>query len=425
MPDPAWPCSPPEANYLRLAGPGAAGTATTIASAAVWQALMALNEVTFSLSTFNAGVTALGFEGVGGLSSATAVTGLNTQLQLLAGWVQQKPPIAFSGVAAYQAALAAMIPAEVSLANRAEQAADVAMNPMVLGALTPAIVALDIIYFGEHWPQNASAGTAYGAALAALVPALAVPPPLSAAPPAAPAAALAAAAQTAAEATAGMAVQESGRAAAVTADAATAPTAAAGQAMQIASTMAQPMQSVMGSLQPALGMFQAPLQALQGLASMPLSAGRVADEDLLPADGIGPAAPADGIGPAVPGGGIGLGVPGVGAAGFGSAAAGSASAAVIGGGAPAGFGAPGAGLTSYTRPTNSFAPENSARSASAKPGLPGGLGVSPAGLGGVPMPVSPTHGGVAGLSKAEDDRDGVVRARLMLPGDRRPEEHDR
>lgn len=416
MPDPAWPCSPPEANYLRLAGPGAAGTATTIASAAVWQALMALHEVTFSLSTLNAGATALGFEGVGGLSSATAVTGLNTQLQLLAGWVQQKPPIAFSGVAAYQAALAAMIPAEVSLANRAEQAADVAMNPMVLGALTPAIVALDIIYFGEHWPQNASAGTAYGAALAALVPALAVPPPLSAAPPAAPAAALAAAAQTAAEATAGMAVQESGRAAAVTADAATAPTAAAGQAMQIASTMAQPMQSVMGSLQPAVGMFQAPLQALQGLASMPRSAGRVADEDLLPADGIGPA---------VPGGGIGLGVPGVGAAGLGSAAAGSASAAVIGGGAPTGFGASGAGLTSYTRPTNSFAPENSARSASSKPGLAGGLGVSPAGLGGVPMPVSPIHGGVAGLSKADDDRGGVVRARLMLPGDRRPEERDR
>jgi hypothetical protein len=318
-----------------------------------------------------------------------------------------------------------MIPAEVSLANRAEQAADVAMNPMVLGALTPAIVALDIIYFGEHWPQNASAGTAYGAALAALVPALAVPPPLSAAPPAAPAAALAAAAQTAAEATAGMAVQESGRAAAVTADAATAPTAAGGQAMQIASTMAQPMQSVMGSLQPALGMFQAPLQALQGLASMPQSAGRVVDEDLLPADGIGPAAPADGIGPAVPGGGIGLGVPGVGAAGFGSAAAGSASAAVIGGGAPAGFGASGAGLTSYTRPTNSFAPENSARSASSRPGLPGGLAVSPAGLGGVPMPVSPTHGGVAGLSKVDDGRDGVVRARLILPGDGRPEERDR
>jgi hypothetical protein len=186
--------------------------------------------------------------------------------------------------------------------------------------------------------------------------------------------------------------------------------------MQIASTMAQPMQSVMGSLQPALGMFQAPLQALQGLASMPRSAGRVANEDLHPADGIG-------LG--VPGGGIGLGVPGVGAAGLGSAAAGSASAAVIGGGAPAGFGASGAGLTSYTRPNNSFAPENSARSASSKPGLPGGLGLSSAGLGGMPMPVSPTQGGVAGLSKADDDRDGVVRARLMLPGDRRPEERDR
>ena len=126
---------------------------------------MGSNELAFSLSTLNTTVTALNFEGVGGLGSTTAVTGLNTALQLLAGWVQEKPPIAASAVSAYETAVSSMIPAEVSIANRTEQAADVAINPAVLGALTPAIVALDTEYFGEHWPHNAGAGAAYGAAL--------------------------------------------------------------------------------------------------------------------------------------------------------------------------------------------------------------------------------------------------------------------
>lgn len=184
MPDPSWPSSPPEANYLRLVGPGATGTATTLASAAVWQALMAGHEVAFSASSLNSAATAVNFEGLGGLGSATAATGLNTALQMLAGWVQEKPPILASAVAAYETAVSSMIAAEVSLANRTAQAADVAMNPMVLGALTPAIVALDAEYFGEHWPHNAGAGAAYGAALNALVPALTVPPPM--APPGRP-----------------------------------------------------------------------------------------------------------------------------------------------------------------------------------------------------------------------------------------------
>ena len=147
----------------------------------------------------NTAVTSLNFEGVGGLSSMTAVTGLNTALQLLAGWVQEKPPIAASAVSAYETAVSTMIPAEVSIANRTEQAADVGINPSVLGALTPAIVALDTEYFGEHWPHNAGAGASYGAALAALVAALAVPPPFAplGASPAAPAAAAAAVAQAA------------------------------------------------------------------------------------------------------------------------------------------------------------------------------------------------------------------------------------
>ena len=122
MPDPEWPCSPPEVNYLRLAGVGAAGTATTLANAAAWQALMAGNEMAFSVSALNTAVTALDFEGVGGLSSCTTATGLNAALQLLAGWAQEKAPIAAQAVAAYETAFSSMVPAEVCLANRAEQA---------------------------------------------------------------------------------------------------------------------------------------------------------------------------------------------------------------------------------------------------------------------------------------------------------------
>lgn len=87
MPDPAWPSLPPEANYLRLVGPGAAGTATTMANAVAWEVLAASHEAAFSLSTLNAAVTAVDFEGIGGVSSAATVGGLNTSLQLLAGWV--------------------------------------------------------------------------------------------------------------------------------------------------------------------------------------------------------------------------------------------------------------------------------------------------------------------------------------------------
>ena len=96
MPDPSWPSSPPEVNYVKLVGSGAAGTATTLANAAAWQALMAANETAASVSTLNAAATALNFEGLGGAASASTAGGLNTALHLLAGWAQEKPPIAAS-----------------------------------------------------------------------------------------------------------------------------------------------------------------------------------------------------------------------------------------------------------------------------------------------------------------------------------------
>lgn len=400
MPDPTWPSSTPEANYLRLVGPGAAGTSTTTANGVAWQALMGSHELAFALSTLNTAVTALSFEGIGGLSSQTAVTGLNTALQLLAGWVQAKPPITASAVAAFETAVSTMIPAEVSIANRTEQASDVAINPAVLGALTPAIVALDTEYFGEHWPHNAAAGASYGAALAALVAALAVPPPLSpaGASPAGASTAAAAVAQTAGSTAAGQAMKESGQAIQLAGHGAAAPV---GEAGQVGSMMTQPMQAAMGAMQPAMGMFQVPMQAFQGFAGIPQSmmgslgglfGGLKAGEVAVPAADLVKAS-----------------APGAGALG-----------GVGGGGAGSGF--PGAGLTSYTRPTSSFAPENAGRPAALKPGLlnaPGLLGPTTS-QAGAAMPVSPAGAGMLGHGKDESSKRDVAHARIALAEDPRP-----
>lgn len=262
MPDPAWPASPPELNYLRLVGPGAAGTATTVASGVAWQALTIGGVVAFTASTLNTAQTAPNFEGVGGSSSAAAATALNTSLQLLAGWAQEKPVIAANAVAAYETAVSSMIPAEVSIANRSEQAADVALNPLVLGALTPAIIALDAEYFGEHWPHNAGVGIAYGATLSALIAALAVPPPLS--PMGGSPAGSVGAAAAIGQAAAGEALQGSAQGPQVAASAAAAPAQAGGQLGQFAALATQPMQA-------AAGMFQAPTEAFGGIAALPQS----------------------------------------------------------------------------------------------------------------------------------------------------------
>ena len=400
MPDPTWPSSPPEASYLRLVGPGAAGTATTMASGAVWQALTISDELAFSASAINSARTAADFEGVGGVSSATAITGLNAALQLLAGWAQAQPPIAGSAVAAYETAVSTMITAEVSLANRAEQAANVAINPLVFGALTPAIVALDTEYFGEHWPHNASAGIAYGAALTALTAALAVPPPLSpaGASPAASATAAAAVAHTAAQTATGEAMKQSAQLTKSLGDGAAVPAEVAGQAGQFASLMAQPAQAM---IQPVLGMFGVPVQAFEGMAGLPKALGGTLGSHIFGDEQI----PAPLL--------TGTGMP--------SAGAGSAGAvgSVAGGGAGLGGGAPGAGLTSYTRPASTFASENSGRPAALKTGLLSTAefrGPTTTGMGGV-LPVSPAYAGPPGKGPA--DKDGVTHARVIVGPGRR------
>lgn len=275
MSDPAWAVSPPEANHLRLLGVGAAGTATTLASGAAWQALVASNELACSLSTSNTACTAAGFAGVGGAASAAAATALNGSLHMLAGWAEQKAGIAAAAVSAYEAAASAMIPAEISIANRTQQAADVAMNPLVFGMLTPAIIALDIEYFGEHWPHNAGIGIAYGLALAGLTAALAVPPPL---PPTGSSAGSAVAAaesvtQSASQAAAGEAMKQSSRAADETR--ASSQEVAQG-ALEPLTAAANPLNALGGFLQPMRTLLDAPLQSLSGVP-------RGADRESVPA----------------------------------------------------------------------------------------------------------------------------------------------
>lgn len=397
MPDPSWPSSPPEVNHLRLAGPGAAGTATTLASGAAWQAVMGATTAAASASALNTVTTAADFNGVGGASSAVSATGLNTALQLLAGWAQEKPPITASAVSAYETAVSTMIPAEVALANRAEQAADVAINPLVFGALTPAIVALDMIYFGEFWPHNASTGAAYGTALAALAGALAVPPPLS--PPggsaAAPTTAATALAQAAGQ-TAGAALSESAQ---VAGDAAL-PVESTGRVAvsatsSLASAAAQPLQGALEA-QPPTGMFGPPIQALGGIGGFPAATppgpGRLPDPQT--AVPIAAGSPAPGSAP-----GIGRGGP--------------VSAAV----GPPNVGGPlaGGGLTSYARPGGGSASENSGRPVGLRTGLLSAGSTGVAGLGGTAIPVAPAQTGMLGRSRTPDDTpDSRTQARIVI-----------
>ena len=350
-------------------------------------------------------MTAANFEGVGAASSVATISDLNAALQLLTGWVQAKPPVAISAIAAYETAVSSMIPAQICMANRAEQAANVAANPAVLGALTPAIVALDAEYFGEHWPHNAGVGVAYGAALAALVAALAIPPPVAAPGSAAsaPVTAAAAVAQAAGRALAGEVMKESGQLAKSVGNGTAVPTEAVGQA----GTMMQPVQAALGSIQPLMGMFQTPIQGMQTLAgplqSIPgalraMPSGPDSDEYESASTALS--------GASTPVGDHNAGVA-RGNAGYGSAA-----------------GLPGPGITSYSRPASSFAPETAGQPAGLKTGLLSAAdvrGTAAAGAGTGALPMSPAASGMLARGRDAGDQDGGPRARIVAQAQAHPE----
>jgi len=386
VPDPAWPSSPPEVNHLRLVGAGAGGIATTLASGAAWQVVAATGEGECAVSAANAACTAPGFEGVGGAASAALAAGLNGVLQALAAWAQERTAIAAAGVAAFQTATSAMIPAAVSLANRAEQAADVAMNPLVFGALTPAIIALDTTYFGEYWPHNAAVGATYGAALAALTTALAVPPPavLNGASTAGPTAAVAAVGETTARAVAGEATSRSSR---LSPPVGTAPEAIAETLVKPLTGISTPVSSLGALSQP--GMFEAPIQAIGGLAGAAESAPQPGGDELGTL-GYSPALPAAGL-------------PAISAIGPGGAVA-TAGGQV---GAPA---IPVVTPTTYAKPAAAFPPESPGRPLGLRSGEPLPVHQQGSATGGVGvLPASPN-----GRSRSQRGEAAVVHARVLL-----------
>ena len=172
------------------------------------------------------------------------------------------------------------------------------------------------------------------------------------------------------------------------------------------SSLTGPLQEAASSVaQPLTGVFQAPMQAVQSLSSLPSSL-MGSTSGLFSSATAQEAAEAEAI--AAP-----LGASGGAAGGLGAGAAGAVGS---------GVGAfPGAGLTSYTRPTSTFEPETGGR--------PTGLRTVAFNATEVPSPTNAMSSGVTGMPMAPgamaargngdgSSQEAVTHARVVVPGDR-------
>ncbi|CAM4358305.1 PPE-repeat proteins [Mycobacterium basiliense] len=396
MPDPGWAARTPEANDLLLKA--GTGVATMLANQTAWTMLGATHHASGIASAINTVATAASWLGAGSAASAMNVTMLNATLHGLAGWVDVKPAVVSTAIGAFETANSAMRPAPECIENRDEWGVDNAINPSVLWTLTPRIVSLDVEYFGVMWPNNSAVGATYGATLAALAESLAIPPPIATmgASPAAGAEAASAIGQATAETAAGDAMRAAYQGVSTSTQGAN-QSASMGQDFgSQASTLMQPVQSMMGAIPQALqapaGLMQAPMSAMQPLQSM---MGMFANPGAL---GMGGAAP--GASAASAAGGI-------------SAAASEASIGAGSGGASLGGAAVPA--TSFTRPVSAFESGTSGRPVGLRPS--GALGaeamrgptttVSGAPVGG--MPVAPAAAAAQRGSHGKTEPSATVR----------------
>lgn len=378
---------------------GGPGPAPTLESAAAWAVEAAIHDLSMGLSAMNIASLIPSFVGIGGTASADTGTLLNALVGVLGGHCLKQQLIMLAAAELYTAARAGLIPSSIIDANRVETANDVAINPLVLGALTGRIGELNIEY-GMYWSQNAAASSSYGAGMTGLTAQLLVPPPAAGmgANPAAPALLASSVAENAATETVTTTAQATGKFATTGMQTVSGGT---GGMEQMLSSITQGLGS---AVQPITGMFQTIPQMFQGLASLPMSmmgafggmfGGMGSGGDALTGriqavDAIKPMA---GVGP---GGGFG---------------GGGGGGAVGGGGAP--------GLSSFTRPTSSFEPEGG-RATGLKQGLlnPAEVRGGPvaSGMGGG-MPVSPA--GMLGRGHGEDEKRDVQHARVVVAGDHR------
>ncbi|WP_204810358.1 PPE domain-containing protein [Mycobacterium riyadhense] len=392
MPDPRWTGPPEVVAAIFEAG----SPASVIANNVVWVTETANKELSAGLSALNTLATAAQWQGVGAVASTVAATGLNVGLQTLVGWTAEKINITQAAVEAFTIARSSVIPSVVSQTNRDEWGVLNATN--FFGINTPAIVERDSEYFGEHWPHNSSVGWTYSGALSALIAALAVPPPIApmGASPAAPAAAAETVAQAAAQTGLNNAVQASSQVAQTAGQTTSSPAEATGQ---VSSLMQQPMQLVSSATEPLKQLAQMPMQAIQGFSSLPQSMMQ-AMGGMFPTGGASNAAAV--VAEPV------------------AAVGGTAGGAVSGRGASGAGAFPGAGLTSYTRPTSSFEPGG--RPTSLRAGVLNAAEVrgptASTGMGGAPMPMTPA-GMLARGSAGAADKEAVARARVVVDGDPR------
>ncbi|BBU20252.1 PPE domain-containing protein [Mycobacterium xenopi] len=401
MPDPLW-FGPPEsvAALLESSDPS-----TVVANIAAWLSEAVSHELSMGLSMANVVATMEAWIGLGGAASALKGTELNLAgLAPMAAHCLKHVSIGQAAVEANTIARSSVIPSAVCVANRSECAADININPWVLGALSPRIAELEGEYT-EYWGQNTGVGVTYATTLTTLMGAIAsTPPPITplGASPAAAAAPAEAAGEAAASNAGGLPSLPSG--AAETAGSTASP-------MESVTQLLQPMQSAMTSLPQAAqslaggptqflqsGMqgFSSPLQQMMGMfpGLMSQSGASAAVEPV--------AAAAE---PIAAGGG--------GAASLGSGAAGGAG----------GVGYSGAGLTSFTRPASTFEPELGGRPTGLRAsGLVNAAQVSgpttTTATGGGTMPVSPAAAGMLGRESGESDKEKVTHARIVVDADR-------
>jgi PPE-repeat protein len=397
MADPRWTGPPEQVALIFEAG----SPVSVVANNAVWVTETASKELSAGLSTVNALATAANWQGFGALASLVANTGLNVGLHTMAGWTAHKIGVTQAAVEAFTIARSAVIPSVVSVTNRAET--HVLYDTNFLGINTPAIVERESEYYGEHWPHNSSVGWAYSGALSALTAALTIPPPVApmGASPAAPAAAGEAVAQAAAQTGMNDALQVSTQAGQAAGQAGSAPADAGNQ---FSSLLRQPMSMASSVTEPLQQVVKAPMEAVQCVTSFPQALIQSMG-GMFSAAGAPNAVPAGAVAEPVLAGGGAAGGPG----------------AASGGSVGSGVGAfPGAGLTSYARPTSSFEPQTGGRPTSLRAGVLNAADVRgptvSAGMGGTPMPMSPA-GMLARGTGNEPDKDAVTCARVVVGGD--------
>lgn len=165
----------PEVNYTLMAA-GDLGE-SLVQAAAGYESVADMLIAELTAMGLNTSMTAVvGWQGPGGVMMEMTAQEFMAVCAAASAWVRVGQIQAAEVAAAHTAALESMIPAEVSLTNRATQAGLVGTN--FFGQHTPGIIALDGQY-GGFWVTNATARTGYGSVVSAALGSLAAPPPLA------------------------------------------------------------------------------------------------------------------------------------------------------------------------------------------------------------------------------------------------------